>query len=428
MIDERLLVDDFEETAARLGTKLVEVSELEAARIAILNRRDLQRRVEDLRGATNRVAKEIGQAVKDSGVQPSDLVAQSKALKQESTGLEAELREADDHARDLLLRIPNLPSGDSPIGTSEDDNVVLETANFVEGTYGRLDTPHWEIGERMGILDAQRSANISGSMFSLLRGDGARLLRALVNFGLDLNRDRYEEIAPPHMVRSETFTATGHLPKFEADAFRLRDDDLWMIPTGEVPLMSLHRGEILDEADLPKRYMAYTVCFRREAGSAGKDTRGMQRLHEFHKVELVKLCTEEQIPDEFDSLLSNARETLDQLELPYRLLELCTADLTFSSERIIDLEVWAPGAERWLEVSSVGAFSNFQTRRAGIRYRPSDGSKPRLAHALNGSAIATPRIWAALIEHGYDKSSGCVRLPEALVPFFGGDAVHPLTS
>lgn len=425
MIDERLLVEDFDATATAIKTKLVEQHDIEVTRDAVLHRREVQRKAEELRSAANRVAKEIG-TTKTHGGEPSlELAAESRQLKAEVSAIDAELREAADRARDLLLRLPNLPSPDAPVGSSEDDNVVLETCNFTDGAYDHCDVPHWEVGERMGILDASRSAKISGSMFSLLRGDGARLNRALVNFGLDLNRERYEETAPPHMVRSDTFTATGHLPKFEEDAYRLRDDDLWMIPTGEVPLMSMHRNELLDESDLPRRYMAYTVCFRREAGSAGKDTRGMQRLHEFHKVEMVKLCTLDQVADEFAGLLANARETLDRLELPYRLVDLCTGDLTFASRRIIDLEVWAPGTESWLEVASVGDFGNFQTRRADIHYTPADGSKRRLVNALNGSAIATPRVWAALLEHGYDKDSNTVRLPPALVPYFGAERVMP---
>jgi seryl-tRNA synthetase len=224
-------------------------------------------------------------------------------------------------------------------------------------------------------------------------------------------------------VRTTTLTATGHLPKFEMDAYKLRDDDLWAIPTGEVPLMSLHRDEILDGESMPRRYLAYTVCFRREAGSAGKDTRGLQRLHEFHKVELLTLCRPEQLHEEFEGMLADAEQTLQVLGLPYRVVDLCTGDLTFSSARIYDLEVYAPGVDRWLECSSVGIFTDFQARRGNIRYRDERG-RNRLVHALNGSGLATPRVWAALIEHGH-QPDGSVRLPEALEPYMGTAEIRP---
>jgi seryl-tRNA synthetase len=260
-------------------------------------------------------------------------------------------------------------------------------------------------------------------MFALLRGQGAKLLRALVKFGLDLNAETYEEILPPHFVRSDVFTGTGHLPKFEMDADKLRDDDLWAIPTGEVPLMGLHRDEILAETELPKRYMAYTVCFRREAGSAGKDTRGMQRLHEFHKVEMLKLCTPEQVESEYQAMLADAERALRLLGLPYRVVDLSAGDLTFASSRIFDLEIYAPGVDRWLEASSVGSFTDFQARRGKIRFRRENG-KVEFVHALNGSALATPRVWAAIIEHG-QQPDGSVRVPEPLVAFMGTDAIRP---
>jgi seryl-tRNA synthetase len=246
-----------------------------------------------------------------------------------------------------------------------------------------------------------------------------------VQFGLDLNRDTYLEFAPPHFVRSDTFTGTGHLPKFEADAYRLRDDDLWAIPTGEVPLTGMHRNELLEEADLPKRYMAYTVCFRREAGSAGKDTRGLQRLHEFHKVELVRICLPEHADEEFAALLTDAERAIRLLGLPYRIIDLCTADLTFSSSRIFDIEVYAPGVDRWLEVSSVGVFSDFQARRSNIRVRRT-GKRggTEFPYFLNGSALATPRVWAAIIEHG-QQPDGSVLLPEPLVRYMGKDRIGP---
>lgn len=422
MIDRRLLLSDFEPVAARLETKGVPRAELDATRAALEAHRSLMQEIEGKRADSRATAERI----KAAGRPPDEQTLEAaRALRSEIGELESAEREEAARLEDMLLRIPNLPSPLAPVGNSEDDNVVLETHGYDESAYtGREFRPHWDIAEEFGIYDPKRAARISGSMFALLRGDGARLLRALVSFALDLHRERYEEILPPHMVRTKTFTSTGHLPKFEDDAYRARDDDLWLIPTGEVPLTSLHGGEILEESDLPRRYMAYTVCFRREAGSAGKDTRGMQRLHEFHKVELVKLTTEEAAAHEFESLLTDARLALDRLELPYRLLDLCTADLTFSSARIIDLEVFAPGTQRWLECSSVGYFSDFQTRRAQVRYRPAGGGRPQLVHALNASAMATPRVWAALIEHGLSEDGDRIRLPAALHPYFGADEIR----
>ncbi|MDQ6838380.1 MAG: serine--tRNA ligase, partial [Actinomycetota bacterium] len=339
--------------------------------------------------------------------------------------LEAELRATEVELDDVVSRLPNLPADAAPDGTGEADNVVARTEGYDPADYdGATWEAHWEVAERLGIFDPTRAAKLSGTMFSLLRGDGARLLRGLVNFALDLHRDRYEEVAPAHVVREEVITRTGHLTKFESQAYRLRDDDLWLVPTAEVALMGMYQGEILAEADLPLRTMAYTVCWRREAGAAGKDTRGMQRLHEFHKVELVELCTPEDGETELQALLADAEKALVALELPYRVVELCAADLTFSAARVYDLEVYAPGVDRWLEVSSVSLVTDFQARRGGIRFRRSDGHKVELVHSLNGSGLATPRVWAAIVEHG-QRPDGTVAVPEVLVPYLGTDILRP---
>jgi len=316
---------------------------------------------------------------------------------------------------------------DCPDGTTDTDNVIVRQEGepidrFEAGEY----RPHWELGQELGILDLDRGSKISGSMFAIFRREGARLVRALAHYALDLNQDTYEEILPPHVVTSEVFTGTGHLPKFEMDAYKFRDDDLWAIPTGEVPLTGMHRGEILPMSELPKRYMAYTVCFRREAGSAGQETRGLQRLHEFHKVELVRLCAPEQVPDEFAALLADAERPLKELGLPYRVVELCTGDLTFASSRIYDLEVYAPGTKRWLEVSSVGTFTDFQARRGNSRFRRAAGKKPEFLHAMNGSGLATPRVWIAIIEHG-QKPDGSIEIPEPLIPYMGMSCISRST-
>jgi seryl-tRNA synthetase len=427
MIDANLLINDFDETARRLARKGVDRQTVADARRAVESRRSLVRQLDEKRAAQNRGSQAIGRLMSAGKVEEAEKhKAELASLKQEIASIEQQARDAEEQLRYHLLRLPNLPADECPDGDSEESNVVLRTHGKSESDYqGANLAPHWEIGRRLNIYDAERAAKLSGSMFSVLRGDGARLLRALVQFGLDLNRGRYEEILPPHFVRSEIMTGTGHLPKFEAEAYKLRDDDLWAIPTGEVPLMGLHRDEILPFDELPKRYMTYTVCFRREAGSAGKDTRGMQRLHEFHKVELVKLCAPEQVQDEFDGLLADAERPLQLLNLPYRVVDLCAGDLTFASARIFDLEVYAPGADRWLEVSSVGIFTDFQARRGNIRFRREPDARPEFVHALNGSALATPRMWAAVIEHG-QQPDGSVVIPEALVQYMSGtETIRP---
>lgn len=423
MIDPRLLLNEFDSVTRKLARKGVDAPALTALRDLLVRERAVRLRVEEQRARVNKVSAEIGELAAKKGKEAAAaLIEDMQQFKGELALAEQELAVLEAQTRDGLLRIPNLPAEQAPAGADERSNVVLRTQGYDPASYlGRTFKPHWEIAEALGVYDAERAAKISGAMFALLRADGAKLLRALVQFGLHLNAANYEEILPPHFVRTETFTATGHLPKFEAEAYRLRDDELWAIPTGEVPLMSLHRDEILPVAELPKRYMAYTVCFRREAGSAGKDTRGMQRLHEFHKVELLKLCAPEQVQPEFEAMLADAERPLQLLGLPYRVVDLCAGDLTFSSARIYDLEVYAPGVDKWLEVSSVGIFTDFQARRGNIRFRR-EKSKPEYVHALNGSALATPRVWAALIEHG-QQPDGSVVLPPAIVPFMGKDRI-----
>jgi seryl-tRNA synthetase len=288
------------------------------------------------------------------------------------------------------------------------------------GDHQRL--PHWETGPALGILDVERAVKLSGSMFVMPRGMGATLARALCQLALDRNADAYEEIRPPSLVLSETLTATGQLPKFADDAYAVERDDLWCIPTAEVPLTSLGRDEILDEADLPMRFMAATPCFRREAGSAGRDTRGMLRVHEFDKVEILAYATPDQAPAMLEELLVRAEATIAALGLAYRVVDICTGDMNQSHHRSIDLEVYAPGCGQWLEASSVSWFSDYQARRANIRYRPAGGKGTEVLHTLNGSALAVPRVWAAIIEH-YRRPDGSIALPEALHPYLRGTTV-----
>ncbi len=423
MIDTRLLLDDFEATARRLARKGVRRDLLESARDLAERRREQVRQVDAARAEMNQGAAQVGALMREGRREEAEalrarLVSTSAGL----DALEAELRATEADFDDVVMRIPNLPADDVPDGRTEADNVVLRTHGYHPGDYeGRDWAPHWEIAERLGISDPARAAKLSGAMFSLLRADGARLLRGLVSLGLAIHGDRYEEVAPPHLVRTDVISRTGHLTKFDNQAYRVRDDDLWLVPTAEVPLMGMHQGEILAEADLPRHYMAYTVCWRREAGAAGKDTRGLQRLHEFHKVELVKLCRPEDSAAEFDALVADAARPLEVLGLPYRVVELCAGDLTFSAAKVYDLEVYSPGVDRWLEVSSISLVTDFQARRGQIRFRREAGGV-EFVHALNGSGLATPRVWAAVVEHG-QQADGSIRVPEALVPYVGREVI-----
>jgi seryl-tRNA synthetase len=419
MIDRNLFLDDFEATARRLARKGFARETAEEIRDLLVSRKALVSRVDALRADLNRSSARIGELYRAGNAEAAEpLKAETAKVKESIAAADAELAQLQERVDYLLLRVPNLPEDDCPEGSGEADNVVLRTEGYDPSRYeGKQYRPHWEIGADLGIFDVERAAKLSGSMFSLLRGDGARLLRALVQFALDLHSENYEEILPPHFVLTEILQGTGHLPKFANEAYKLQGDELWAIPTGEVPLTSLHRDEVVPFDELPKRYMAHTVCFRREAGAAGKDTRGMQRLHEFHKVELVQLCAAEQTQAQFRELVGHAERALQLLELPYRVVDLCCGDLTFTSTRIYDLEVYSPGVDRWLEVSSIGIFSDFQTRRGNSRYRDQNG-KLRLLHALNGSALATPRVWAAVLEHG-QQPDGTVRVPEVLVKYLG---------
>lgn len=419
MIDTKLLLDDFETTARKLARKGVDPGLPEEARRLAEERRRQVQAVDAARRELKDVSSTIGSLMREGR---KDEAEQAKATAAElSAGLERReeaLREVETGLEDVVLRIPNLPADDVPDGKTDADNVVIRTVGYDPAAYeGRTWEPHWDIGERLGILDSERAAKLSGAMFALIKGDGARLLRGLTSLALEIHRDGYEEIIPPHVVRTDVISKTGHLTKFDTQAYRLRDDELWLIPTGEVPLMGLHQGEILADADLPRRYMAYTVCWRREAGAAGKETRGLQRLHEFHKVELVKLCRPEESEDEFQSLVADAARPLEMLGLPYRVVELCSGDLTFSAARVYDLEVYSPGVDRWLEVSSISLVTDFQSRRGQIRFRREAGGV-EFVHALNGSGLATPRVWAAVVEHGL-QPDGSVRLPDALIPYAG---------
>jgi seryl-tRNA synthetase len=418
---------EFVKTAlARRGvdfSTMDEIIELDA------KHRRLLQEAEQLRAEIRELSREVGEARRNKQSEVADEVAaksrdvgdREKLATQQVDAVAALLREK-------LLLIPNLPSPEVPDGKDETDNV--ETRRWWVGmhdgaafpTYAEHQRiPHWEIGIELGILDLESGAKLAGSMFPLYRGAGARLLRALGSYALNAHVTDYEEIRPPSFALTETMMSTGHLPKSVDDMYAIERDDLWAIPTAEVPLTSMNRGEILEEEQLPVRLTAQTACFRREAGAAGRDTRGLLRVHEFDKVELFAYCTPEQAEMSHADILSRAEALLQELGLTYRVLDLCAGDLGTSSARTIDLEVYSPGVDRWLEVSSVSWFRDFQARRANVRYRTADGATA-FVHTVNGSALAWARIWAALVET-YRQSDGSVKLPDVLAPYMGDQVV-----
>ncbi len=388
-------------------------------------RRQLLKEVEELKHKKNLLSKEIGK-LKREGKDVAQLVAQSKELDDKIEELDKKAKELTEKLYDFLAQIPNLVHDSVPVGSSEEDNVVIR----VWGKPREFDfepKPHWEIAEALDIIDFERAAKLSGSRFAVFKGWGAKLERALINFMLDVHTKEhgYVEIFPPFLVREEVMYGTGQLPKFEEDLYKIERDNLYLIPTAEVPLVNMHREEILKEEDLPIYYTAYTACFRREAGSHGKDVRGIIRQHQFDKVELVKFTTPETSYDELEKLVKDAETILQKLELPYRVVELCTADLGFSATKTYDLEVWIPSQRRYREISSCSNCEDFQARRAGIRYRPKGGKgKARFVHTLNGSGIAVGRTVVAILEN-YQQEDGSVLIPEALVPYMGVNKIPP---
>jgi seryl-tRNA synthetase len=350
---------------------------------------------------------------------PSDeQLASLTELKQHIQDGETRLAELDQRVEAMLLEVPNPPHESVPDGGGPEDNVVDRTWGDAP-SFGFEPQPHYELGERLGVFDFERAVKLSGSRFVVLRGDGARLQRALTSFMLDVAREHgYTEIAPPFLVRREAMVGTAQLPKFEDEAYHA-DDGLFLIPTAEVPLTNLYAGEILEAAQLPIAHVALTPCWRREAGAAGKDTRGYIRLHQFEKVEMVRFTTPETSMDDLELITSHAEHVLQRLGLHYRVLLMCTGDLGFAQSKKYDVEVWAPGMQQWLEVSSCSVFGEFQARRANIRYRPAPGEKPRHVHTLNGSALGVPRTFDALLET-YQQEDGSVLIPEPLRAYLGG--------
>jgi seryl-tRNA synthetase len=383
-------------------------------------RRELIPRVEHLKREQNASSEEVARA-KKQGLDPSAIFAANKARGQQIKQLEAELGEVDQQLADLLMTVPNLPHASVPVGKTAEDNSEVRRHGEPRA-FDFEPKPHWEIGPALGILDFERATRMSGARFSVLMGPGARLARALINFMLELHTREhgYTEVEPPFLVNADALRGTGNLPKFEQDLFKIAGDwDLFLIPTAEVPLTNLYRGEILDGRQLPLRYTAYTPCFRSEAGSYGADVRGLIRQHQFDKVELVKFTTPEQSFDELESLTANAEEVLKRLELPYRTMLLCTGDMGFASAKTYDIEVWLPSQRTFREISSCSNTMAFQARRASIKFRPHGTGKVEYAHTLNGSGLAVGRTWIAIVEN-YQERDGSVTIPAALRPYMGG--------
>ena len=420
MLDPRRLRTDLDAMKAALARRGADLDELDRAAALDARQRELATRAQELRTTVKALSAEVGRARKAGDETTAELkAAESRALGEEEKALSGEADAVGEELRAILLRVPNLPAADCPDGASADDNVVLRLEGWDPDSYGdHQRVPHWDVGAALGILDLERGAKLSGSMFPLYRGAGATLVRALCQYALDLNSDIFEEVRPPTLVRTATMVSTGHLPKFADDAYHMERDDLWGIPTAEVPLTSLGRDELLTESSLPVRLMAHTTCYRREAGSAGRDTRGLLRVHEFDKVEILAYTTPEQAAAAHAELLRRAEAPLRALGLAYRVVDLCAADLGQSSARTFDLEVYAPGCDLWLEVSSVSWFGDYQARRANVRYRRAEGGTAHV-HTLNGSALAVPRVWAALVET-HRRPDGTVAVPEALLPYFRG--------
>ena len=379
-------------------------------------RRSLLGEVETLKAQRNSVSQQISKMK----AKPPELIAQMRQVGDRIKDLDGEVADVEAKLNDLLLYVPNLPDESVPVGKDETENVVIKQWGKLR-QFDFQPVPHWEIGERLGMIDFARGVKISGPRFYVLKGMLARMERAIVDFMIEIHTREhgYTEVAPPYLVRRDSMIGTGQLPKFEEDAYKISDEDMFLIPTAEVPVTNMCRDEILDPGTLPIYHVAYSACFRKEAGAAGRDTRGMVRVHQFNKVEMVKFVEPETSSAELEKLLDNAEDVLRRLEIPYHVSLMCAGDLGFTAAKKYDPEAWCPGQDRYVEISSCSNFKDFQARRANIRYRPAAGEKPEFVHTLNGSGLAVGRTMVAILEN-YQQSDGSVVVPEALRPFMGG--------
>lgn len=422
MLDVKLLRNNFAEVKEKLASRNEDISGLDRFEELDQKRRDLIQAVEELKNRRNTVSQEIS-VLKREKKNADNLIAEMKEVSNKVKEMDDELRQVDETLNHILLTLPNIPHESAPIGATEDENEEIRRWGEVP-TFDFEEKPHWDIATDLGILDFERASKVTGSRFVFYKGMGARLERALMNFMMDLHNDEhgYEEVLPPYMVNRDSMTGTGQLPKFEEDAFKIREEDYFLIPTAEVPVTNLHRDEIMTGDDLPKAYTAFSACFRSEAGSAGRDTRGLIRQHQFNKVELVRFVKPEDSYEQLELLTSHAEKILQLLKLPYRVLNMCTGDLGFTAAKKYDIEVWIPSNQTYREISSCSNFESFQTRRANIRFKRDAKGKAEFVHTLNGSGLAIGRTVAAILEN-YQQADGTVVIPEVLRPYMGNKEV-----
>ena len=383
-------------------------------------RRTIIVEADDLRAKRNSVSRELGQTKE----KPSELIEEMRGVSNRVRELEAQIREVESELNNELLQIPNIPDDDVPEGESEDDNVVVRSHGDLR-TFDFTPLPHWDLAEKSGLIDFQRGVKIAGTRFFVMKGKAVKLQRALITWMTDLHTDEhgYEELYLPFLASRESALASGHLPKYEEIMYHDEEDDFWLVPTAELPVTNMFRDEILDPGFIPAQFVAHTPCFRRERTAAGRDTRGIKRVHQFEKVEMYKFVEPEESAAELDKLVADAEDVCRLLEIPYRVLQLCTADLGATAVKTFDIEMWAPGSEEWLEVSSCSNCNDYQARRASIRYRPEAGARPRFVHTLNGSGLALPRVMIAVMEN-YQQADGSIIVPEVLRPYTRFDVIE----
>jgi seryl-tRNA synthetase len=424
MLDIKLLRSNFAEIKEKLASRNEDISGLDSFEQIDSKRREVITRAEKLKSERNQVSQEVARK-KKSKEDAESLILSMRQVGEQIKALDEEVRQLDEQLQQILLSLPNIPHESTPIGLTEEENVPVRYWGEVP-VFSFEPLPHWDIAQNLKLLDFERASKVTGSRFVFYTGIGARLERALMNFMLDLHTTEhgYSEMIPPYIVNSQSMTGTGQLPKFAEDAFALSDTNgYYLIPTSEVSVTNFHQGEILADQELPIYYAAYSACFRSEAGSAGRDTRGLIRQHQFNKVELVKFVRPEDSYDELEKLVQNAEKVLQLLELPYRVVSMCTGDLGFTAAKKYDLEVWLPSSGTYREISSCSNFEDFQARRANIRFRRSAKDKPEFVHTLNGSGLAIGRTVAAILENG-QQEDGSIRIPKALVPYIGREYIR----
>jgi seryl-tRNA synthetase len=416
LFDVKLLRSDLAAVQAAMQNRGKQIEELNGFTELDLKRRELLQETEQLKNRRNTVSQEVA-GRKRSGENADELIQEMKVVGDRIKELDDEIRLLDESLQQILLSIPNMPHASVPVGRTEEENVELRRVGEIP-QFDYEVKPHWEVAQELGILDFEAAAKVTGSRFVFYKGLGARLERALINFMMDLHSDEhgYEEMLPPYIVNRESLTGTGQLPKFEEDVFKIENSDYFLIPTAEVPVTNYHREDILTNEQLPVNFVAFSACFRSEAGSAGRDTRGLIRQHQFNKIELVKLVKPEDSYDELEKLTGHAERVLQLLKLPYRVLSLCTGDIGFTSAKTYDLEVWLPNSGAYREISSCSNFEDFQARRANIRFRRDAKAKPEFVHTLNGSGLALGRTVAAILEN-YQQADGSIQVPEVLIPY-----------